>query len=96
MECERNLYNSPLELEIPEIEGATFLKSGGRDRKLDTGFMVLKRLNDKVMAFNPISDRICPIPVKGEKRNICNLNTHVPTKEKQEDWKTYFMRPCGT
>ena len=82
MECERNLYNSPLELEIPEIEGATFLKSGGRDRKLGTGFMVIKRLNDKVEAFNPISDRICPI--KGEKRNISNLNTHVLTKEKQE------------
>lgn len=76
--------------EIIELDDAILCKSGGKDRKFGTDFIVGSRLKNKVMDFKPISERICSIRIKGNKRNISIMNIHAPTEEKDEEEKDLF------
>ncbi|KAK5639471.1 hypothetical protein RI129_011963 [Pyrocoelia pectoralis] len=75
---------------IAEVEKTIFFKSGGRDRMLGTGFLVGDRLKRKVINFNPITERLCSIRLKGEKRNISIINVHAPSVEKEDDEKERY------
>uniref|UniRef100_A0A1Y1LRS9 Endonuclease/exonuclease/phosphatase domain-containing protein n=1 Tax=Photinus pyralis TaxID=7054 RepID=A0A1Y1LRS9_PHOPY len=76
--------------EVYDINGYTFFKSGGKDRKLGTGFMVSNKLTTAVTQFTPISDRICCLRLKGKYQKISLINIHAPTAEKEIDDKERF------
>lgn len=76
--------------EVLEIEDALFCKSGGQDRRLGTGFIVRNDLKQRILGFNPISERLCTIRLKGKRKNISIINLHAPTEEKEEDIKDEF------
>lgn len=73
--------------DIVEIEDVILYKSGGENRLLGTGFMILKALKEKVINFKPISERMCAIRLKGKNRNISILNVHALSEEKEEENK---------
>ena len=42
---------------------------------------------NKIPGFEPISDRICKLRVKGKFHNMALINTYAPTKDKEEGLK---------
>lgn len=63
---------------IVEVGVITF-KSEGKTMRLGTCFIVQKELKRSAIAFNPISEQICSIRLKGRGRNIriLNLRPHI-------------------
>jgi exonuclease III len=45
---------------------------------------------NKILGFEPISDRICKLRVKGKFYNITLMNRYVPTEDKEEDIREQF------
>jgi len=45
---------------------------------------------NKIMDFDPISDRICKLRRKGKFYNITLINIYAPTEDKKEDIKEQF------
>ncbi|XP_072392279.1 uncharacterized protein [Diabrotica undecimpunctata] len=76
--------------EITDIEDMVLFKSGSKDRMLGTGFLVAKCIKDKVIAFNPISDRMCSIRIKSKKRSWSIINIHVPSEDKDDEIKDLY------
>jgi hypothetical protein len=48
------------------------------------GFIIQKAAISKVLGFEPISDRICKLRVKGKFHNITLINVYAPTEDKEE------------
>jgi hypothetical protein len=44
----------------------------------------------KILGFEPISDHICKLRVKGKFHNITLINIHAPTEDKEDDVKEQF------
>jgi len=42
---------------------------------------------NKILGFEPISDRICKLRMKGKFYNITLINIHAPTEDKEEGIK---------
>lgn len=59
-----------LDTEIVDIEDVLFFKSERKTRLLGTGLMVLKGRKEIFMVFQPISNRMCIISMKGNHRNL--------------------------
>lgn len=76
--------------DISDINGYTFFKSGGADRRLGSGFMVSDKIRAAVVNFQPISDRISCLRLKGKYQNISLVNIHAPTEKKQLEVKEQF------
>jgi hypothetical protein len=55
-----------------------------------TGFIIQKVEMSKVLGFEPISDRICKLRVKGRFHNLSLINVCAPTEDKEEDVKEQF------
>ena len=55
-----------------------------------TGFIIQKLAVNKVLGFEPISDRICKLRVKGKFHNITLINIYAPTEDKEENIKEQF------
>lgn len=49
------------------------------------GFMVSKRTNKAIKGFEPVSERICTLRVKGKFHNITFINVYTPTEDAEED-----------
>jgi exonuclease III len=45
---------------------------------------------NKILGFEPISDRICKLRVKGKFYNITLINVYAPTEDKKEEMKEQF------
>ena len=57
-------------------------------------FLIQKLAMNKILGFEPISDRICKIRVKGKFHNITLINIHAPAEDKERILKRNFMRNC--
>jgi exonuclease III len=55
-----------------------------------TGFMIQKSAMNKILRFEPISDRICRLRVKGKFHNMTLINIYVPTEDKVDEIKEQF------
>lgn len=67
--------------------------SGSNDRagQLCTGFIIKKKVKNCILGFEPISDRICKIRIKGKFQNITIISAHAPTEEKDDNEKDLFF-----
>ena len=45
---------------------------------------------NKILGFEPISDRICKLRVKGKFHNMTLINIHAPTEDKEEEINEKF------
>ena len=45
---------------------------------------------NKIMGFEPISDHICKLRVKGKFYNMTLINVYAPTEDKEEEIKEQF------
>jgi len=59
-----------------------------------TGFIIQKLAMNKILGFEPISDRICKLRVKGKFYNITLINIYTPMEDKEEDIKEQFYEVC--
>ena len=58
--------------------------------KAGTGFMIQKSAINKILGFEPISDRICKLRVKGKFYNMTLINIYAPTEDKDDETKEQF------
>lgn len=72
--------------------------SGNQNGKHDfeTGFVVSEKVFNSVIGFNPVSERICSIRLKGPLYNYSIISVHSPTEEKNEDIKEEFSDQLET
>jgi exonuclease III len=45
---------------------------------------------NKILGFEPISDRICKLRIKGKFHNMALINIYAPTEDKEEEIKEQF------
>lgn len=55
---------------IDDIEDFTFLNSGGESRIYGTGNLINKRLKQALIGFQPVSERISCLRIKGMYRTL--------------------------
>ncbi|XP_038121013.1 uncharacterized protein LOC119770363 [Culex quinquefasciatus] len=67
-----------------------FYLSGGKDKKLGTGFIVRGKMQDRVFGFTAISERSCKLRIRGRFFNYSIINVHCPHEEKTDDEKEAF------
>ncbi|XP_039430127.1 uncharacterized protein LOC120413396 [Culex pipiens pallens] len=67
-----------------------FFLSGGKDKKLGTGFIVRGKMQDRVFGFTAISERMCKLRIRGRFFNYSIINVHCPHEEKTDDEKEAF------
>ncbi|KAK9727614.1 hypothetical protein QE152_g19059 [Popillia japonica] len=70
--------------EIITLDGYTLFNSGGENRRLGVGFLLRNDFKDKVVDFEPVSER------QGKYRKISLLNVHAPTDDKDPIVKSEF------
>ena len=56
-----------------------------RQGERGVGFIPSKRMRKHIVAFTPISERICTIRIKGKLYNITFINVYAPTKSADEE-----------
>jgi len=49
------------------------------------GFILLKKMQNYVIGFEPYSERLCKLKIKGKYNNITLINVHAPTEEHTEE-----------
>ena len=65
--------------------------SGNKERRqFGTGFLINKKYKHLIMDFNPESERICTLRIKGVFFNTTIICVHAPTEEKEEIQKDDF------
>jgi len=57
---------------------------------LGIGFYVSSRFLPNILLFEPVSDRLCWIRVRGKFRNYSIINVHAPTEDKDDERKDKF------
>ena len=55
-----------------------------------TGFIIQKLAINNILGFEPISDRICKLRVKGKFYNTTLINIYAPKQDKEEEIKEQF------
>ena len=70
---------------------ATFYQScGNKNKKLGTGFIVMGKMQDRVIGWKCISNRMCKLRIKGRLFNYSIINVHCPHEERPDDEKEAF------
>ena len=70
----------------------TLLYSGSEEKtgQPGTGFMMNTAMKECLLEFEPQSNRICKIRLKGKFRNVTVISAHAPMNEKDEQEKESF------
>jgi len=55
-----------------------------------TGFILLKKMQNDVIEFEPYNEGLCKLRVKGKCKNITLINVYDPTEEHTEKIKEQF------
>jgi exonuclease III len=55
-----------------------------------TGFLVHKDVLPSVMGFEPISNRLCKLRIKGKFNNITLINVYAPTEDSEEEIEHFY------
>lgn len=64
----------------------TFYYSGGERQSLyGTGFLLSKTISKAVLAFEPATDRICTLHIKGKYTNLTIINAYAPTEDAEDE-----------
>ena len=71
-------------------DGYTIYQSGGNTHELGTAFIVMGKMQQRVIGWWPISPRMCRLRIKGQFFNISIINVHSPTLESTEDDKDEY------
>jgi exonuclease III len=61
-----------------------------KKRQFGTGFLINKKYKHLIMGFNPETDRICSLRIRGIFFNTTIICAHAPTEEKEELQKDNF------
>jgi hypothetical protein len=65
--------------------------SGNKEqRQFGTGFLINKKYKHLIMSFNPETERICSLRIRGVFFNTTIICVHAPTEEKDEMQKDGF------
>ena len=62
-----------------------YSRSSSKTGQGGTGFMLLKKMQNYVTGFEPYSERLCKLKIKGKYNNITLINVHAPTEEHTEE-----------
>jgi exonuclease III len=70
----------------------TILYSGSEDRtgQLGTGFIITRKMKERMLEYGAINERICRLRIKGRYRNITIISVHAQTEEKEDRKKEEF------
>ena len=68
----------------------TFYQSGGTTNELGTGFIVLGRMRERVIGWQPINARMCKLRIKGRFFNYSIINVHCPHEARADNEKEAF------
>lgn len=71
-------------------QNATFYQSCGTTNELGTGFIVLGKMQNRVIGWQAISERMCKIRIKGRFYNYSIINVHCPHEGRPDDEKEAF------
>jgi exonuclease III len=55
-----------------------------------TGFILLKKMQNYAIGFEPYNERICKLRLKGKYNNITLINVYAPTEVHTEEIKELF------
>jgi len=69
---------------------ATLYQSGGANNELGTGFIVLGKMQNRVIQWKAISERMCKLRIKGRFFNYSIINVHCPHEGRPDDGKDAF------
>ena len=69
---------------------ATFYQSCGTTNELGTGFIVLGKMRQRVIGWQPINARMCKLRIKGRFFNYSIINVHCPHEGRSDDEKEAF------
>ena len=69
---------------------ATYYQSCGTTNELGTGFVVLGKMQQRVIKWEPISERMCKLRIKGRFFNYSIINVHCPHEGRPDDEKEEF------
>lgn len=62
----------------------------GQCRDFGTAFLLKAKHKQSVLSFEPLSERMCKLRLKGKFCNITAISTHAPTEDKDDDVKDAF------
>ncbi|XP_035903126.1 uncharacterized protein LOC118507930 [Anopheles stephensi] len=69
----------------------TIYQSGGETRELGTVFMVLGAMQQRVIGWWPVNERICRLRIRGRFFNLSIINVHSPHLGSTDDEKELFF-----
>jgi exonuclease III len=70
----------------------SFCYSGSPNRQgyKGVGFHVTKQIRHRIMGFEPVTERICSIKIKGKFYNTTIINIYIPTEDDSAEEKEMF------
>lgn len=71
-------------------------RSVERSRAFGTGFVVMGTAMKSVIDFNPVSERLCTLRLRGYFYNITLINAHAPTEDKDDEVKERYYEELQT
>lgn len=71
-------------------DGHVLYYCGNVGHTFGTGFIVGRRVREKIIEFKPVNERMCALRVRGSAFNISFICAHAPTEEKDETTKDQF------
>jgi len=70
----------------------TVIYSGPENRRGQngTGFIISRKIKERILECEPVNDRLCRIRIRGKFRNLTIISAHAPTEDKGEGEKAEF------